>query len=67
MLDIRRPEPKAALTWVAVWLIALIGLALVPLAGNQTEFSDLPDQIQYSAGPHSDSPKTVIFARKTNV
>jgi len=30
MFEIRRPEPKAALTWIAVWFIALIGLALPP-------------------------------------
>jgi hypothetical protein len=50
MLEIMRPEPKAALTWVAVWLIALIALALVPMDEPNSGFAAMPDEIHYSHG-----------------
>ena len=48
MLEKIRPEPKAALTWVAVWLVALIALAMVPLDKAESGFAAMPDEIHYS-------------------
>ena len=57
MLEISRPEAKATLTWIAVWLIALIALALVPMDGPKTGVAGLPDEIHYS---HSTKPITNV-------
>ena len=50
MFELRRPEPKAALTWMAVWLVALISLAMVPMDKPNAEFAAMPDEIHYSHG-----------------
>ncbi len=61
MLKIERPEPKAALTWVAVWLVALIALAMVPMDKPNSGVAAMPDEIQYSHGmpPLPDSANTL--------
>ncbi len=56
MLKIERPEPKAALTWVAVWLAALIALAMVPMVKPNSGFAARPDKIQYSHGTNPAVP-----------
>jgi|TARA_B100002003_G_C13849820_1_gene416587 hypothetical protein len=50
MLEMIRPEAKAALTWVAVWLIALLALAMVPMDEPKYGFAAMPDEIHYSHG-----------------
>ncbi len=64
MLDIRRPEPKAALIWMAVWLVALIGLALVPMNGSNPEFAGMTDEIHYSSGADNGGYKAMSFEQK---
>jgi len=56
MLEFRRPEPKAALTWIAVWLIALIGLAIIPMDEARPEFAAMPNEIHYSHGMNVEFP-----------
>ncbi len=50
MFEIKRPEPKAALTWVAVWLVALIALAMVPMDEARPEFAAAPGEVHFSQG-----------------
>jgi hypothetical protein len=50
MFEFKRPEPKAALVWMAVWLVALIALAMVPLDEARPDFAAMPDEIHYSHG-----------------
>ena len=54
MFEIKRPEPKAALTWIAVWLVALIALAMVPMDEARPEFAAMPDEIHFSDGTTPD-------------
>ena len=59
MLEFRRPEPNAALTWTAVWLVALIALALMPMDGGTTTTADfaanpaMQGEIQYTHGTYT--------------
>ncbi len=48
MLELKRPEPKAALTWIAVWAIALTALAMVHMDGANSKFAATPDKLHYS-------------------
>ncbi len=50
MFEMKRPEPRAALTWIAVWLAALIALAMVPMDKANSGFAAMPDEIHYSHG-----------------
>ena len=54
MLDFKRPGPKAALTWVAVWVFAFVVLAFVPTDQALPNFADLPNEIHYSHGTNVD-------------
>jgi len=64
MPKIMRPEPKAALTWVAVWLVALIALAMVPMDKPNSGFAARPDKIQYSHGANPGLHGTDALASK---
>ena len=48
MLELKRPEPKAALTWIAVWAIALTSLAIPHMDGANSKFAATPDKLHYS-------------------
>ncbi|MFP6749237.1 MAG: hypothetical protein VCD66_16760 [Alphaproteobacteria bacterium] len=65
MLKIRRPEPKAALTWMAVWFIALIGLALVPMGETNSEMAGTPGEIHYDSGATTVNPSTNTLVRQS--
>lgn len=58
MLEMMRPEPKAALTWVVVWLAALIALAMVPVDNANSGLASMPDEIQYSHGTNPGLQRT---------
>ena len=67
MLEIRRPEPKAALTWTAVWLVALIALAMMPLdtaTSTAADFAASQDEIHYSHGTHTKPQGAVDYDTK---
>ena len=64
MLEIRRPEPKAALTWTAVWFIALIGLALVPMGETNSELAGTPGEIHYDSGATTANPSANTLVRQ---
>lgn len=70
MLEIRRPEPKAALTWTAVWLvalIALIALAMMPLdtaTSTAADFAASQDEIHYSHGTYTKPQGAVDYDTK---
>ena len=50
MLETRRPDPNAALTWIAVWLFALVALALMPVETSKVDFAAVSSQLEYSNG-----------------
>lgn len=60
MFEFRRPEPKAAFTWIAVWMAALIALAMVPMDDVNSEIAATPHKLHYSqgAGPEAHDAKT---------
>lgn len=64
MVEIRRPEPKAALTWIAVWFIALIGLALVPMSGTNTELAGGKGELHYSTGSGDGHHDAIAIVRQ---
>lgn len=64
MFELRRPEPKAALTWIAVLFIALIGLALVPMSGTKTELAGGKTETQYSSGSSDGHHGAISFVRQ---
>ncbi len=64
MFELRRPEPKAALTWIAVWFIALIGLALVPMSGINTELAGGKVETHYSSGSSDGHHGAISFVRQ---
>lgn len=74
MFELRRPEPKAALTWIAVLFIALIGLALVPMSGIDTETAAFVNgtngtngtynEIHYSSGSRGGHDNVMTYVRQ---
>ncbi len=67
MLEIRRPEPKAALTWMAVWFIALIGLALVPMGEINSEMAGTPGEIHYGSGATTVNPSATTLVKQGKI
>ncbi len=48
MLEIRYPDHRSALAWMAIWLLALVALALVPIDRPDASIAGDLDGIHYS-------------------
>jgi len=52
--EFSRPESKAALTWIAVWLVTLITLAIVPIDEARPNFAAMHDGVHFGHGTITD-------------